>query len=99
MGGFMMKIVTVCGMGFGTSLMLLMDIQAIAKSHGYEVEGEAVDLGSAKGKECDFMVASSEISAELSEESVDVISINNLLDKKEIEEKVMPVIERISKGR
>lgn len=93
-----MRIVTVCGMGFGTSLMLLMDVQAIAKKHGYEVDGEAVDLGSAKGKACDFMVASSEIASELSDESVEVISINNLLDKEEIEQKVMPVIEKIAKG-
>ncbi|MDF1509474.1 PTS sugar transporter subunit IIB [Robertmurraya sp. DFI.2.37] len=90
-----MKIVTVCGMGFGTSLMLLMDIQSIAKKHGYEVQGEAVDLGSAKGKVCDFMVASSEISAELNDESVEVISINNLLDKDEIEAKVMPIIQKL----
>lgn len=93
-----MRIVTVCGMGFGTSLMLLMDVQAIAKKHGYDVDGEAVDLGSAKGKSCDFMVASSEIASELSEESVEVVSINNLLDKEEIEQKVMPVIEKIAKG-
>ncbi len=26
-----MKIVTVCGMGFGTSLMLLMEVQAMGK--------------------------------------------------------------------
>lgn len=90
-----MKVVTVCGMGFGTSLMLLMDIQAIAKNHGYELDGEAVDLGSAKGKTCDFMVASSEISSELTEESVEVVSINNLLDKEEIEQKVMPVIQKL----
>lgn len=93
-----MRIVTVCGMGFGTSLMLLMDVQAIAKKHGYDVDGEAVDLGSAKGKSCDFMVASSEIASELSDESVEVVSINNLLDKEEIEQKVMPVIEKIAKG-
>jgi ascorbate PTS system EIIB component len=93
-----MRIVTVCGMGFGTSLMLLMEVQAIAKKHGYEVDGEAVDLGSAKGKTCDFMVASSEIASELSSESVEVVSINNLLDKEEIEQKVMPVIEKIAKG-
>ncbi len=93
-----MRIVTVCGMGFGTSLMLLMDVQAIAKKHGYDVDGEAVDLGSAKGKACDFMVASSEIASELSDESVEVVSINNLLDKEEIEQKVMPVIEKIAKG-
>lgn len=93
-----MKIVTVCGMGFGTSLMLLMDVQAIAKKHGFTIEGEAVDLGSAKGKACDFMVASSEIAPELSEEPVEVVSINNLLDKEEIEQKVMPVIEKLAKG-
>lgn len=93
-----MRIVTVCGMGFGTSLMLLMDVQAIAKKHGYDVDGEAVDLGSAKGKTCDFMVTSSEIASELSSESVEVVSINNLLDKEEIEQKVMPVIEKIAKG-
>ncbi|MCM3800180.1 PTS sugar transporter subunit IIB [Caldibacillus thermoamylovorans] len=93
-----MKIVTVCGMGFGTSLMLLMDVQAIAKKHGYTIEGEAVDLGSAKGKPCDFMVAASEIANELSGESVEVVAINNLLDKDEIEQKVIPVIEKIVKG-
>ncbi|GGE30335.1 PTS lactose transporter subunit IIB [Pullulanibacillus camelliae] len=91
-----MRVVTVCGMGFGTSLMLLMDIQAIAQKHGFSVEGEAVDLGSAKGKTCDFMVASSEIASELSGEAVHVISINNLLDKKEIEEKVMPIIRQMT---
>lgn len=93
-----MRIVTVCGMGFGTSLMLLMEIQSIGKKHGYDIQGEAVDLGSAKGNKCDFMVASSEIASELSEEPVEVVAINNLLDKEEIESKVMPVIERLSKG-
>ncbi|PLR81649.1 PTS lactose transporter subunit IIB [Bacillus canaveralius] len=93
-----MKVVTVCGMGFGTSLMLLMDVQAIGKKHGYDIQGEAVDLGSAKGKECDFMVASGEIASELDGESVEVVAINNLLDKEEIERKVMPVIERVAKG-
>jgi PTS system ascorbate-specific IIB component len=83
-------------MGFGTSLMLLMEVQAIAQKHGFAVDGEAVDLGSAKGKTCDFMVASGEIAAELSGESVEVVAIDNLLDKQEIEAKVMPVIRRIT---
>ncbi|MFM1652666.1 PTS sugar transporter subunit IIB [Brevibacillus sp. B_LB10_24] len=91
-----MRVVTVCGMGFGTSLMLLMEVQAIAQKHGFAVDGEAVDLGSAKGKTCDFMVASGEIAAELSAETVEVVAIDNLLDKQEIEAKVMPVIRRIA---
>jgi PTS system ascorbate-specific IIB component len=94
-----MKVVTVCGMGFGTSLMLLMDIQEMAAKHGMKVEGEAVDLGSAKGKSCDLMVASSEIAGELSEESVQVIAINNLLDKNELQDKVLPVLQAIIAGK
>ncbi|MDF2717774.1 MAG: phosphotransferase system, lactose/cellobiose-specific subunit [Paenibacillus sp.] len=94
-----MKVVTVCGMGFGTSLMLLMDIQEMAAKHGIKVEGEAVDLGSAKGKSCDLMVASSEIAGELSEESVQVIAINNLLDKNELQDKVLPVLQAIITGK
>ncbi|MBC1482472.1 PTS sugar transporter subunit IIB [Listeria immobilis] len=87
-----MEILTVCGMGFGTSLMLLMEIQDMAKKHGYKVDGEATDLSSAKGRTCDAIVASSEIAAELAGESAKVIPIINILDKKEIEEKVLPII-------
>jgi PTS system ascorbate-specific IIB component len=94
-----MKVVTVCGMGFGTSLMLLMEIQDMAAKHGIKVDGEAVDLGSAKGKNCDLMVASSEIAGELQEESVQVISIDNLLSKTEIQDKVLPVLQAIIAGK
>lgn len=92
-----MYILSVCGMGFGTSLMLLMEIQSMAQDQGFKVDGEATDLGSAKGKNCDFIVASSEIASELSDEGVPVISIDNLLDKEEIKTKVLPMIEKIAK--
>ena len=92
-----MYILSVCGMGFGTSLMLLMDIQSMAKANGYIVDGEATDLGSAKGKKCDLMVASSEIAGELSDEGVPVVAINNILDKEEIKSKVLPQIVKLSK--
>lgn len=92
-----MKIITVCGMGFGTSLMLLMSIQDIGKKHGIKVDGEAIDLGSVKGKTCDLIVASSEIIKELNGVETEVIGINNLLDTKEIEEKVLPALKKLNK--
>lgn len=49
-GGEKMKVVTVCGMGFGTSLMLLMSVKESGRKYGITVEGEATDLGSYKGK-------------------------------------------------
>ena len=60
-----MKVVTVCGMGFGTSLMLLMSVKESGRKYGITVEGEATDLGSYKGKSCDLIVASSEIAKQI----------------------------------
>lgn len=87
-----MQVLTVCGMGFGTSLMLLMEIQDIGKKYGYKIDGEAVDLSSAKGRTADLVIASSEIANELSDLESEIVPIVNLLDKNEIEEKVLPYI-------
>ena len=84
-----MRVITVCGMGFGTSLMLLMTIKDIGKKHHVAVEGEAVDLGSYKGKPCDLIAASSEIAKQIVAD-VPVMSVTNLLDKKGIEEMILP---------
>ncbi|MBS5065163.1 MAG: PTS sugar transporter subunit IIB [Hungatella hathewayi] len=88
-----MRVVTVCGMGFGTSLMLLMTMQELGKKHGVKVEGEAVDLGSYKGKSCDLIAASSEIASQIKAD-VPVIAIENLLDKAAIEKKLLPYLEK-----
>lgn len=89
------NILAVCGMGFGTSLMMLMNVQELGKAHGIEVKGEAVDLGSVKGREADLIVASSEIADELSESPVPVVALNNLVDKGELEEKVLPALQEV----
>ena len=70
-----MKVLTVCGMGFGTSLMMLMTIQEIASKHGKKVEGEATDLGSYKGKPCDLIVASSEIAKQIEEKITEELHV------------------------
>ncbi|UNX54616.1 PTS sugar transporter subunit IIB [Georgenia sp. TF02-10] len=89
-----MKIITTCGMGFGTSLMLLMDIQEIGRKHGVDVQGEALDMSSVKGRDCDAIFGSSEIVKELSDIDVPVIGISNILDKAEIEAKFLDFIKQ-----
>ena len=88
-----MKVLTVCGMGFGTSLMMLMTIQEIASKHGQKVEGEATDLGSYKGKSCDLIVASSEIAKQI-EADVPVLAVDNMLDKAAMEAQILPYLEQ-----
>lgn len=90
-----MRILTVCGMGFGTSLMLLMTIKEIGKKYGIAIEGEAVDLGSYKGKPCDLIAASGEIAKQI-QTDVPVLAIKNLLNKADIEEQLKPFLEKKS---
>ncbi len=84
-----MRVLTVCGMGFGTSLMLLMSIQKIGEKHNVKISGEAVDLSSVNGMKADLIVASSEIAKEINSEDIPVIGINNIIDEEEIENKVL----------
>ncbi len=87
-----MYVVTGCGLGCGTSLMLLMSIQDIGKKYGIEIEGEAVDLGSYKGKKCDFIAASSEIAKQIDAGDIPVVGIPNIIDKAEIERQIKPFL-------
>lgn len=89
-----MRIITTCGMGFGTSLMLLMEIQAIGRKHGIDVQGEALDMSSVKGQNADAIFGSSEIVRELSDIDAPVVGITNILDKDEIETKFLEFVEQ-----
>ena len=52
----MIKIVTVCGNGIGSSLLLRLKVEAIAKDLGIEVEVESCDSNAAVGKGADLYV-------------------------------------------
>ena len=53
----MIKIVTVCGNGIGSSLLLRMKVEAIAKDLGIEVEAESCDSNAAVGKGADLYLS------------------------------------------
>lgn len=52
----MIKIVTVCGNGIGSSLLLRMKVEAIASSLGIDVDAESCDSNAAVGKDADLFV-------------------------------------------
>ncbi|MDO6657797.1 PTS sugar transporter subunit IIB [Anaerobacillus sp. 1_MG-2023] len=89
-----MEILTVCGMGFGTSLMLKMTVDDILAEEGVKAEVSALDAGSAKGRSADLIMASADLDSAL--ESVDVpkIYIHNLTDTDEIKEKLLQYLNK-----
>ncbi|HHX70449.1 MAG: PTS sugar transporter subunit IIB [Miniphocaeibacter sp.] len=82
-----MKILAVCGFGVGSSMVLKMALDKVAKDLGVEVEVENTDLSTAKATEADAYFTSAELVSEL-ENSVKnpVYPIHKFMDKKEVKE-------------
>ena len=60
-----MKILTVCGNGIGSSLMLAMKIEEICKEEGIDAQVESSDFNSAQGKNVDLIVTVKELAEQL----------------------------------
>lgn len=92
-----MRIVTVCGMGFGTSLMLKMNIDSVLKKHGTKAEVLAWDLSSMKGQPADVIVTSRDMESHLAGTSAEIVLIDNLTNKEEIESKLLPLVQSLQR--
>jgi len=88
-----MRIATLCGMGFGTSMMLKLFIEEILKGLGMKAEVVPWDLGTFKGQQADIVVAPTDMEMHLKSTSAKVVLIKNLVDKKELRDKLVPVLE------
>ncbi len=85
-----MKIVTVCGMGIGTSILLKMNTEKALRSLGVDGEVEVADIGTARGvaRSADLVLTSADLAEELSGIPTKVVVINNFTSVDEITEKL-----------
>jgi PTS system ascorbate-specific IIB component len=91
-----MRIATLCGMGFGTSMMLKLFIEEILSAEGIKAEILPWDLGSFKGQQTDIVVAPTDMETHLKGSSARIVLINNLVDKDEIKTKILEAINELS---
>ena len=92
----MLTIATLCGMGFGTSMMLKLFIGDILKAEGIKADIVPWDLGSFKGQKADVVVAPTDMGPHIKDSKSKIVLIKNLVDKVEIKEKVLKAIKEIS---
>ena len=90
-----MRIATLCGMGFGTSMMLKLFIEEILTANGIKAQVIPWDLGSFKGQQADIVVAPTDMQTHLKGYDGRVVLIKNLVDKEEIKEKILPAIQEM----
>ncbi|WP_346207790.1 PTS sugar transporter subunit IIB [Caldifermentibacillus hisashii] len=79
-----MKILCVCGLGQGTSLILRMNTETVLRQLGIQADVENTDVSSAKGEKPDFILTSNELAQTLEGHPSKIIIVNNYFDLEEI---------------
>jgi PTS system ascorbate-specific IIB component len=80
-----MKILCVCGLGQGTSLILRMNVENVLRQLGISAEVEHTDVSSASGMAADYIITNSQLAQTLTGTSAKVIIVNNYFDANEIQ--------------
>ena len=91
----MIRVVTVCGNGIGSSLLLRLKVEAIAKDLGIEVEAESCDSNAAVGKNADLYVTVKEFK-DIFPETANVCIVDSYTNRKKIEPVLAPVLQEMS---
>ncbi|NGP46466.1 PTS sugar transporter subunit IIB [Bacillaceae bacterium SIJ1] len=82
-----MKILTVCGLGQGTSLILKMNVESVLQSLGVsDADVEHTDVSSASSMNADYIITSNELAQNLEDHSAKIIIVNNYFDEDEIKQ-------------
>jgi PTS system ascorbate-specific IIB component len=91
-----MRIATLCGMGFGTSMLLKLTVDDIVKAEGLKgIEVVPWDLGSFKGQQADIVMGPIDMERHLKDYPAKIVLIKNLVDKTEIKNKVLSAIHEV----
>ena len=89
------KVLICCGSGLGSSLMISMNIEEVLKAEGIKADVHHIDLASARGAKVDVMVGTLDIAPQLEGLAPYVVPLKTIFDKKEIREKLVPVLREI----
>ena len=85
-----MKILAVCGMGLGSSMILRMQVEKAAKALGIDAEVEMADITTAKAlaPKADIIITSKELAARIGEVDAKIVLITNYMDLDEMTTKL-----------
>jgi len=89
------EVLTVCGVGFGTSLLLRMAIEDILAEEGLVAKVAAWDSGTAKGQAVDMIVCSEDLVTHLDGFKGRIIPVVDITDKEALRERFLPVFHEV----
>jgi PTS system ascorbate-specific IIB component len=77
-----LDVLTVCGVGMGTSLMLKMTAEDALRSLGVDARVECTDVSTARGKQPDVVIGQEMHVGELADLAPVVVAVSDFLDSK-----------------
>ena len=85
-----MKILAVCGMGIGTSMLLKMQIDKALKTLDLIADVELADISTARGLavSADLIITSNELADRIGDVKAPIVSVTNFMDLEAITEGV-----------
>ncbi len=85
-----MKIIAVCGMGIGTSVLLKINAEKVLKMLGVDATVEAADMATARGAAFDAQVVltTPELVESLKGLNAEIIAIDHFFDLEELNTKL-----------
>jgi PTS system ascorbate-specific IIB component len=85
-----MKVLAVCGMGLGSSLILRMQVEKALKKLGLKGKVEVADMGSARSmaSSADLIVTSKELAERMKDYDTPIVTISNYMDLDEMMGKI-----------
>ncbi|QQK08638.1 PTS sugar transporter subunit IIB [Miniphocaeibacter halophilus] len=89
----MLYIITVCGLGMGSSLIMKMTAETALKNLGLKANIEHWDMGTVKGKPRDILITTYEFKDNFKDES-DVVFVHNIVDVEEMQEGIQNILEK-----
>ena len=87
------QVLTVCGVGMGTSLILRMTAEDVFKELGLRARVLATDVSSAHGMPADILIAQEMHAGEFVGRVPVVVAVKNFIDKTEMREKLLAGLE------
>jgi PTS system ascorbate-specific IIB component len=88
-----LQVLTVCGVGMGTSLILRMTAEAVFADLGLRARVLATDVSSAHGMPADIVIGQEMHTGEFVGHVPVVVTVRNFIDKAELREKLLAGLE------
>lgn len=88
----MYKIVTVCGAGVGSSMMMRLFSQQVLDAEGIEAMVDASDISSVDPDSYDIVVTTTDFANALRSSKAHIVRIDNMMDKEYLREQLLAAI-------